>query len=219
MTLDFDVARKNMLEQQIRPWEVVDERVLDAVAYSPREDYVPEKYRTLAFVDMNVPLGHGQVMMAPKLEARLLQELKVRPLDKVLEIGTGSGYVTSLLALLGKQVHSVEIFPEFTTRAGANLAAHGIHNVALETGDGARGWERHAPYDVIFVTGSLPLLPQAFREQLAPGGRLLAVIGKSPVMDARLIERIDAANFRERSILETDLPPLINALEPPRFLF
>ena len=219
MSLDFNVARQNMLDQQIRPWEVVDERVLDAVAYSPREDYVPEKYRTLAFVDMNIPLGRGQVMMAPKLEARLVQELNVRPRERVLEIGTGSGYVTSLLALLGKHVYSVEIFPDFSARAGEKLAAHGIHNVTLETGDAARGWQTHAPYDVILVTGSLPLLPQTLKEQLAPGGRLLAVVGRSPVMDACLVERIDAVHVRQRSLLETDLPPLVNALEPSRFSF
>jgi len=208
-----------MLNQQIRPWEVVDERVLDAIAYSRREDYVPEKYRTLAFVDMNIPLGRGQVMMPPKLEARLLQELRVRPIDKVLEIGTGSGYVTSLLALLGKFVHSVEIFPELSASAQEKLAAHGINNVGLERGDAARGWETHAPYDVIFVTGSLPLLPATLKDQLTAGGRLLAIVGHSPVMDARLIERVDALDFRERSLLETDIPPLINAPEPPRFTF
>jgi len=219
MTLDFNLARQKMLDQQIRPWEVIDERVLDAIAYSPREDYVPPRYRTLAFVDMNIPLGHAQVMMAPKLEARLLQELKVRPIDKVLEIGTGSGYVTSLLALLGKHVHSVEIFPEFSAAAQQTLNAHGVHNVTLEAGDAARGWERHAPYDAIFVSGSLPLLPHALKEQLTHGGRLIAVVGQSPVMEARLITRVDAANFREHSLLETDLPPLINADAPPRFRF
>lgn len=217
--MDYQLARQKMLDQQIRPWEVIDQRVLDAIARSPREDYVPPQYRTLAFVDMCIPLGHGQIMMPPKLEARLVQELAITPRDTVLEIGTGSGYVTSLLALLAKQVHSVEIVPELAARAVQTLAANGIKNVSVETGDAACGWPRHAPYDAIIVTGSLPILPDALRQQLGAGGRLLAIVGKSPAMEARLIERLDRTNFRERSLLETDIPPLVNAPEPPRFVF
>ena len=219
MSIDFERARRTMLDQQIRPWDVVDQRVLDAIATSPREDYVPAQYRTLAFVDMNIPLAHAQVMMSPKLEARLLQALTIETNDKILEVGTGSGYVTSLLAKLGRHVTSVEIFPDFTTQAAQKLAAHGIDNVTLETGDAARGWTRGAPYDVVFITGSLPLAPDAFRSQLAPGGRLVAIVGNAPAMEARLIERLEGHNFRARSLLETVLPPLVNAPAPARFVF
>lgn len=219
MSIDFERARRTMLDQQIRPWDVVDQRVLDAIAASPREDYVPPQYRTLAFVDMNIPLAHGQVMMPPKLEARLLQALTIEANDKILEVGTGSGYVTSLLAKLARHVTSVEIFPDFATQAAQKLAAHGIHNITIEVGDAARGWTRGAPYDAIFITGSLPLPPDDFRAQLAPGGRLVAIVGSAPAMEARLIERLNGQNFRARSLLETVLPPLVNAPAPSRFVF
>ena len=219
MSIDFEYARRLMLDQQIRTWDVIDQRVLDAVAQSPREDYVPANFRTLAFADMNIPLANGQVMMPPKLEARLLQALMIDADDKILEVGTGSGYVTSLLAKLGRQVHSVDIFPDFIADAAQKLAAHGIANVTLEVGDAARGWARSAPYDVIFITGSLPLPSDDFRAQLAPGGRLVAIVGRAPVMEAKLIERLDGNNYRTRSLLETVLPPLVNAPEPARFVF
>lgn len=219
MSIDYERARRNMVEQQIRPWDVTDQRVLDAIMASPREDYVPAQYRTLAFVDMNIPLGHGQVMMPPKLEARLLQALAIKATDKILEIGTGSGYVTSLLAKLGRHVTSVDIFPDFTAQATQKLAAHGIDNVTLEVGDAARGWARGAPYDVIFITGSLPLAPDDFRSPLAPGGRMVAIVGNAPAMEARLMERLEGPNFRVRSLLETVLPPLVNAPMPAAFVF
>lgn len=219
MNIDFERARRNMLDQQIRPWEVTDQRVLDAIATTPREDYVPSAYRRLAFADMNIPLAHGQVMMPPKLEARLLQALSIEPDDKILEIGTGSGYVTSLLAKLGHHVTSIDIFSDFTTQAAQKLAAHGIHNVTLEVGDAARGWSRGAPYDVIFITGSLPLPPDDFRSALAPGGRLVAIVGNAPAMEARRIEHVAGQNFRVRSLFETVLPPLVNAPTPTRFVF
>ena len=217
--MNFELARHNMVEQQIRPCEVLDSRVLELVARAPREDYVPTIYRQLAFADMNIPLRHGQVMMHPKLEARLLQELEINPSDKILEIGTGSGYMTSLLAAFGRHVHSVEIFPEFTTAAARTLAAHGVRNITLDVGDGAQGWDRNAPYDVILVTGSLPVLPEALRQSLAPGGRLIAIVGHSPVMDVKRLRRLDAQSFREESLFETDLPPLVNATEPTKFKF
>lgn len=216
---DFNLARQHMIESQIRTWDVRDERVLEAVGRTPREDYVPKVYRSIAFVDMNIPLGHGQVMMAPKLEARLLQELELQATDKVLEIGTGSGHMTALLAALSRHVVSVEIFPEFTADAAAKLAHHGVRNLTLETGDGARGWDRQQPYDAILVTGSTPLLPAAFQQMLAPGGRLIAIVGTAPAMEVRRIRRVDAQSFKEESLFETVLPPLINALEPPRFVF
>jgi len=216
---DFNLARQHMIESQIRIWDVRDERVLEVVGRTPREDYVPRNYRSIAFVDMNIPLGHGQVMMAPKLEARLLQELELKPTDKVLEIGTGSGHMTALLAALCRHVVSVEIIPEFTAEAAAKLAHHGVRNITLETGDGARGWDRQQPYDAILVTGSTPILPDAFQQSLAVGGRLIAIVGTAPAMEVRRIRRVDANSFKEESLFETVLPPLTNALEPPRFVF
>ena len=216
---DFNLARQHMIESQIRTWDVRDERVIEVVGRTPREDYVPRNYRSIAFVDMNIPLGHGQVMMAPKLEARLLQELELKPTDKVLEVGTGSGHMTALLAALSRHVVSVEIFPEFTAAAATKLAHHGVRNITLETGDGARGWDRQQPYDAILVTGSTPLLPSDFQQTLAPGGRLIAIVGTAPAMEVRRLRRLDAQAFKEDSLFETVLPPLINALEPPRFVF
>jgi protein-L-isoaspartate(D-aspartate) O-methyltransferase len=216
---DFSLARQQMIESQLRTWGVRDERVLEAIGRTPREDYVPRNYRSLAFADMNIPLGRGQVMMAPKLEARLLQALELKPTDKVLEIGTGSGHMTALLAALCRQVVSVEIFPEFTTEAASKLAHHGVRNITLETGDGARGWDRQRPYDAILLTGSTPLLPVAFQHSLAIGGRLIAIVGTAPAMEVRRICRLQADAFKEDSLFETVLPPLLNALEPPRFVF
>lgn len=218
-SFDFDIARQNMLERQIRTWDVFDPRVLDLLARLPREDYVPAPYRHLAFADMNIPLGHGELMMAPKLEARLAQELEIDPQDKILEIGTGSGYLTALLANLGRHVVSVEIRPEFAVAAANKLAHHGVSNITLDVGDAALGWDRRQPYNVILVTGSLPILPESFRESLAPGGRLIAIEGKSPVMEVKRIRRLEAHSFREESLFETDLPPLRNAIEPARFVF
>ncbi len=217
--LNFELARHNMVEQQIRPWDVLDQRILDLVSRAPREDYVPAPYRGLAFADLNLPIGRGQVMMAPKLEARILQELEINPKDRILEIGTGSGYFASLLAALGGHVTSVEILPEFKDAAEKKLAAHGVKNVTLEQGDGARGWDKHAPYDVIVVTGSTPVLPEGFVRSLAPNGRLFVIVGKSPVMEARLVRRLAGDSFEEKSLFETDLPPLINAYEPAKFAF
>lgn len=217
--LNFAVARHNMVEQQIRPWEVLDQRVLSLIDHSPREEYVPAQYRNLAYVDMNIPLGHDQVMMPPRLEARLLQELAVQPADKILEIGTGSGYMTSLLAALGAHVYSVEIIPELEAGARRSLDSHGVKNVTVEAGDGASGWDRHAPYDVILITGSLPLLPTAFKQSLALRGRMIAIVGHSPVMEAKLIQRLGSDSWTEVSLFETDLPPLINARQPESFVF
>jgi protein-L-isoaspartate(D-aspartate) O-methyltransferase len=218
--INIESARHHMVESQIRTGgTVLDDRILELVARGPRQDFVPEALRNLAFVDMQLPLGHGEVMMAPTVEARLLQELAIKPADKILEIGTGSGYMTWLLAQLGAKVHSVEIRPEFTDRASGRLAAHGAQNVELEIGDGARGWDKRAPYDVILVTGSLPLLPEAFKKQLAVGGRLIAIVGQSPAMEAQRVTRITESSFDTLSLFETDLLPLQNALTPSTFVF
>jgi protein-L-isoaspartate(D-aspartate) O-methyltransferase len=212
-------ARFNMVEQQIRPWEVLDQQVLDLLFAVRREEFVPEQYRGLAFVDMEIPLGHGEKMLAPKLEARMLQELAIKPTDRILEVGTGSGYMTALLAKRGAHVTSVEIIPEFSAQAAARLAAHGITNITLETGDAARGWSRHAPYDVIVLTGSVPVLADAFEQSLNPGGRLLAVIGEAPVMEARLITCAASGACNALGLFETCIPALRNAPQPERFVF
>jgi len=217
--MDFERARFNMVEQQIRPWDVLDPQVLDLLFRLHREDYVPEEYRTLAFADMEIPLGHGEKMLQPKIEARMLQELAVKSTDRILEVGTGSGYMTALLASLGNHVYSVDIVPEFTRSAAEKLAAHGIANVTLETGDAARGWDKHAPYDVIVLTGSVPVLPEAFQKSLAPGGRLIAVVGEAPVMEAQLVTYVSAGACNSVSLFETCIPSLKNALQPERFVF
>jgi len=217
--LDVERARFNMVEQQIRPWEVLDQRVLDLLLELKREEFVPPQYRSLAFVDMEIPIGHGEKMLAPRMEARMAQELVLNPGDRILEVGTGSGYMTALLARLGGQVYSVDIVPDFTQTAAAKLASHGISNATLTTGDAARGWERQAPYDAIVLTGSVPVLPEAFQLSLAPGGRLLAIVGEPPVMEARLITCAAAGAWSAIGLFETCVAPLRNAAQPERFVF
>jgi len=219
LQLDVELARFNMVEQQIRTWEVLDQRVLDLLLRVRREEYVPQQYRALAFADMEIPLGHGEKMLAPKMEARLLQELTLRPSDRILELGTGSGHMTALLASLGSHVYSVDILAEFTQAAAARLAAHGIVNVTLETGDAARGWDRHGPYDAIVLTGSVPLLPDAFPRSLQPAGRLIAVVGEPPVMEAQLITCTAAGAYCTTGLFETCIAALRNAPQPERFVF
>lgn len=217
--MDIEQARFNMVEQQIRPWDVLDQTVLDLLFKLRREEFVPAPYRSLAFVDMEIPLGHGETMWSPKLEARCVQSLQLKKTDRVLEIGTGSGYLTALLASLAAKVHSVEIRAEFLKDAEARLKAHGIDNVTLETGDASRGWENHAPYDVIVVTGSLPVMPGMLLAQLAPGGRLFAVVGDAPVMNVQLTNCVSRGVYRTENLFETSLKPLVNALQPERFTF
>jgi len=216
---ELERARFNMVEQQIRPWDVLDQRVLDLLFRLRRENFVPQAYRNLAFADIELPLGEGEFMLAPKLEARLLQELNLSPDDRVLEVGTGSGYMTALLASFAQHVYSVEIIPAFTQSASARLAGCGIRNVTLDTGDAARGWIRHGPYDAIVLTGSVPVLPAAFEESLKPGGRLLAIVGEPPVMQARLITCTAPSAFHTITLFETSVPPLRNVLQPERFVF
>ncbi|MCX7628059.1 MAG: protein-L-isoaspartate O-methyltransferase [Methylophilaceae bacterium] len=216
--MDIEQARFNMIEQQIRPWEVLDATVLDLLYKVPREDFVPPAYRGLAFADLEIPLGHGQTMWPPKLEARALQALSLKETDAVLEIGTGSGYMTALLASVAHHVYSVEIFQEFSHAAAHKLATHGISNVTLEVGDGARSWDAGS-YDAIILTGSVPLHPLDFEAQLKPGGRLLAVVGEEPVMQAILTTCVTPGVYRRTSLFETCIPPLINAPQPEHFHF
>jgi protein-L-isoaspartate(D-aspartate) O-methyltransferase len=216
---DFEKARFNMIEQQVRPWDVLDQRVLDTMHTVPREVYVPERYRALAFADTNIPLGHAQVMMAPKVEGRLLQALAIRPEDSVLEIGTGSGYLTACLARLSRHVTSVDIMPDFTAAAGDNLRENDITNVTLETADAANGIDSSEHFDAIAVTGSLPVLREQFHQSLNNGGRLFVITGTPPVMEACLITRIDEHNWARESLFETSIPPLLHAAEPQAFVF
>jgi protein-L-isoaspartate(D-aspartate) O-methyltransferase len=216
--MNLEQARFNMVEQQIRPWEVLNQAVLDLLYAVPREDFVPAAFRTLAFADMEIPIGEGENMMAPKIEARLLQELTLRKTDRVLEVGTGSGYLTALLARCAAHVNSLEIRPALAAFGRANLERHGADNVTLEVGDGSRGDLKRAPYDVIVFTGSTPL-PPACREQLAPGGRLFAVVGEPPVMVARLVTCSAPGLFASVDLFDTVLAPLVNAEQPPRFQF
>jgi protein-L-isoaspartate(D-aspartate) O-methyltransferase len=216
--MNIEQARFNMIEQQIRTWDVLDQNVLDLLARMPREDFVPLPYRNLAFADVAIPLSHGQAMMHPKLEARIIQSLNIRPTDVILEIGTGSGYLTALLASLGKHVYSVDIFDEFTASTQRKLVAHDLANVTLESGNAALGWDRHAPYDVIVLTGSLPIFSEKFQQQLTIGGRLFMVTGAAPAMEARLITRHGESRWVCESLFETSLPPLINAPRPPSFV-
>ena len=215
--MDFEAARYNMVEQQVRPWEVLDQAVLDRLAATPRERFAPEEYRRLAYADTRIPLGDGDVMMPPREEGRLLQALALTPRDHLLEVGTGSGYLAALAAGLARRVTTVEISPERKARAERSLAEYG--NVEVIEGDAVRGWEASAPYDAIAVTGSLPVLDEAFLRQLKPGGRLFVVVGEEPAMEARVVTRTGAGDWATESLFETVLPPLAGATRPNRFEF
>jgi protein-L-isoaspartate(D-aspartate) O-methyltransferase len=217
--MNIEQARFNMVEQQIRPWDVLDQEVLDLLYVVRREEFVPETYRELAFSDLEIPIGEGERMMSPKLEARVLQELAVKPSDKVLEIGTGSGYLTALLAHRAAHVHSVEINPTLKAFGEGNLRRAGVRNVTVEGGDGARGWPKHAPYDVIVLTGSTPVLPELLPAQLKPRGRLFAVVGEAPVMSARLVTAVTHGSYSTVDLFETVLAPLKNAESRGKFVF
>jgi protein-L-isoaspartate(D-aspartate) O-methyltransferase len=216
---DIEQARFNMIEQQVRPWDVLDQQVLDTMKAIPREHYVPPRYRSLAFADTNIPLGHGQVMMAPKLEGRLLQALAISTGDKILEIGTGSGYLTACLAALGRHVTSFDIMPEFTATAGETLSNEQIGNVSLHTADVADGIDSDERFEAIAVTGSLPVLQQQYHHNLAIGGRLFVITGELPIMEACLITRVDEHHWSRESLLETCMPPLLNAARAQDFIF
>jgi len=218
-TMNIEQARFNMVEQQIRTWDVLDDRILEILSSTPREDFVPEQYQALAFTDISVPLAHDQVMMPPKLEGKLLQSLTINATDQVLEIGTGSAYLTACLARLGNSVHSVDLYDDFTTGAEARLKRHDIGNVTLATGDAAAGWKSDTGFDVIAVTGSLPILHQGFHQLLKPGGRLFVIVGKPPIMQALLITRVDDQEWNRESLFETSMPALMNAPEPEGFSF
>ena len=216
--MDFERARFNMIEQQIRPWNVLDPGVLDLLRQVPREQFVTPPQRSLAFADLSIPLDHDQVMMQPKVEARLIQALALSRQDRVLEIGTGSGYLTALLAASAATVVSVEIYSALSLQAGARLQNAGFDTVDLKVGDAANGWPDGQPYDAIIITGSLPILPTPFLEALAPGGRLVAIIGEAPAMEALLYQKTSAAPLIT-SLFDTVVPPSINIPKKDDFIF
>ena len=208
-----------MVEQQIRTWEVLDQDILDLLYAVPREEFVPAPYRNLAFSDLEIPLGEGERMWAPKMEARVLQELAVQRTERVLEVGTGSGYFTALLAHRAAQVWTVEVRPALAEFGRANLSRHGRDNVTAEVGDGARGCPKWGPYDVIVLTGSTPLVPQSLLDGLAVGGRLFAVVGDAPAMAARIHTCVAPGSVRPVDLFETVIAPLANCEQPARFKF
>ncbi len=212
-------ARFNMIEQQIRPWDVLDPATLELLENTPREQFVPEEYRTLAYADIGIPLAHDQVMMHPIVEARMLQALGLTKSDNVLEIGTGSGYVTSMLAAASSHVTSVDIFPDFVEEAGKRLKAHNITNITLACGDASQGWQSDETFDAIVITGSLPSLPDSFAKLLNRGGRIFAILGLAPAMHATLLHRTDNGSLVSEQLFETELPELINATRPSPFVF
>ena len=215
---NMEQARFNMIEQQIRPCEVLEGRILELLKHVRREQFVPTGMKELAFADMEIPLGHDASMWQPKLEARVVQELHLARSDKVLEVGTGSGYLTALLSALAGHVTSVEIVPELSTLAKQNLASQQRDNVTLEVGDAATGWGKET-YDAIVLTGSTPVLPEAFRDSLNVGGRLFVIVGDAPVMEAKLVTRVARDIFETVNIMETYVAPLQNAAQPKRFVF
>ena len=217
--MDIEVARFNMIEQQIRPWDVLDPGLLGLLKKLPRELFVPQQHRELAFADLNLPISHGECMMQPKVEARLIQALALTSTDRVLEIGTGTGHLTALLASSCAQVTSIDIHGDFLKPASTRLESLGIVNVSFEEGDAAEDWAGDDGWDAIILTGSVPVPPDNYRNRLTAGGRLVAIVGQSPVMEAMLYSRGDDGESTELSLFDTSLPPLINARTPSAFTF
>jgi protein-L-isoaspartate(D-aspartate) O-methyltransferase len=215
--MNFEIARAQMLGQQLRAWEVLDDRVLDVLRRTPREHFVPDAYRDLAFADTEIPLGHDQTMMAPGIEGRLLQALQIEPIDSVLEIGTGSGYLTACLARLSSRVSSVDIFADFVTAAGAKLERHGVRNAELTTAD-AFTLQFPPQFDAIAITGSVPELDEKFIRMLRPRGRLFVVTGRAPAMEAQLVTMHVNGRWTSDSLFETVITPLINSERPGPFV-
>ena len=217
--MNLEQARFNMIEQQIRPWDVVDAAVLALLSVVKREDFVPLAHKALAFVDMEIPLGHGQCMLAPRVEARLLQDAAVQKHEKVLEIGAGSGYMAALLAHRAQRVISLEINAELAQMARANLQRAGIHNAEVRQFDGAQGTPAESPFDVIMLSGSVAEVPQSLLAQLKVGGRLVAIVGDEPMMRATIVTRCGESAFTTSQPWDTVAPRLLNFPEPSRFNF
>ncbi|MBX3653749.1 MAG: protein-L-isoaspartate O-methyltransferase [Ramlibacter sp.] len=226
-TASLEQARFNMIEQQIRPWDVLDPAVLALLSVIKREDFVPLAHKALAFMDLEIPLlgsaeeamRAGHCMLAPKVEARLLQDLHVQKHEKVLEIGTGSGYMAALLAHRAQRVISLEIHPDLARTARANLQQAGVHNVEVREGDGASNLAIDGPFDVILLSGSVAEVPSSLLEQLKTGGRLAAIVGQDPVMRATLVTRTGEATYSTAQPWDTVAPRLVHFPEPSRFSF
>ena len=222
--LDIEKARYNMVEQQVRTWDVLDQSVLDLLFIVKREEFVPPAYRALAFADMEIPLriddwDSGEFMWAPKMEARILQELAIKTNERVLEIGTGSGHMAALLAHKADDVKSIEIEPRLKAFGESNLRRAGVHNVHVQLADGSREAVGEGPYDVIVVTGSLPMIQPALKNQLKVGGRLAAIVGEEPAMVAKIITRVTEDGYDTVNLFETHVKPLRNAPRPSSFKF
>jgi len=217
MTIDYAKARETMVEQQVRPWDVLDVRVLEVLSELPREAFVPAAHRTLAYMDIELPIGHGQTMMKPVLEGRMLQALALQPGDDVLEIGTGSGFISACLGRLARDVVSLELHADLADAARARLLEQGANNVRVETAD-VFSWHGDRQFDAICVTGAVAQVPPRFTEWLRPGGRMFIVHGVSPAMDAAVLQRnVNGAHLE--SLLETDLAYLVGAAPIPAFKF
>ena len=216
--LNVEYARTQMVAQQVRAWDVLDERVLAALQSVRREEYVPEAFRELAFADTPIPLGHGQAMLAPKVDGRILQALELRPTDEVLEVGSGSGYLTACLAALAGRIRSLEIYPDLAAQATRNLRSGGMTSASVETLDALRV-EEVGRYDAVVVSGSLAIYDSRFERALRAGGRLFVIVGSPPVMEALLIRRGAGVTASRTALFETDIAPLVNAPQPPRFVF
>lgn len=217
--MDVQAAKTNMIKQQIRSNDVLDDNLLHLFKDTPRDFYTPAEYRAFAFTDTMIPIGHRQVMMTPTVEALILDHINLKPTDKVLEIGTGTGYFTALLAKLAQHVYSVDIFPEFTEQAQDKLKRQGIENTSLITGNAANGWPKQQPYDAIVITGGLPSLPEDFLKELKIGGRLFAILGNHPVMEATLITRVSEDQWQQDALFETEIPYLLHTTIKPPFVF
>lgn len=219
MAFDTERARFNMVEQQIRPWDVLDKRVLDTLFKIPREHFVPTEQRSFAFSDTTLPIGHGETMLAPVVEGRILQSLAIEPNERVLEIGTGSGFFTACLANLGQSVHSVDIHQDFTQLAAEKLAALNIDRVVLETGDAVNGWASNERFDVIVLTGAVQRIPESYRQQLNVGGRLFAIVGTEQNMSGIMVTRRTNDQFDTQNLFETYTRYLKGAEPKPQFSF
>ena len=217
--MNIEQARFNMIEQQIRPWNVLDQDVLDLLVVVKREEFVPAAHKALAFVDTEIPLPGGEAMFTPKTEARILQEVMLKKHETVLEIGAGSGYMAALLAHKGRHVTTVEILPELKAMAEANLARAGVTNVTVEEGNGAAGWDKGAPFDVIVISGGLEVLPEAFLKQVKVGGRIAAIIGVAPVMSVNIITRVSETAYDTVKVFETNVKQLSGAKAVSHFTF
>jgi protein-L-isoaspartate(D-aspartate) O-methyltransferase len=217
--MNTEQARFNMIEQQIRPWDVLDPGVLSLLAVVKREDFVPPAYRSMAFFDTEVPLPNGQCMLAPKVEARLLQELNVRRHERVLEIGAGSGHMAALLSHKARQVVTLEIDPQLARFASDNLKRAAVTNVSVVEGDGSKRLPTAGPFDVILLSGSVAAIPQSLLDELKPGGRLAAIVGQEPVMNAVLVTRVGDKEFKSVNLFDTVAQRLSGFEEPSRFHF